>query len=244
MFLPSVPELISKVCPWKPKIILILRNPVDRAYSHFMMDIGKHRIEDNSSFEKFIELELKTMKNVGLTNVPVLPSIEWDSLGPSKNHLFHNPPKNMTEDEKDHAHWMVYRIRHMRNYLQRGIYSVQLERWMKYFKLNESLMVINNDQLNREPRKIMRKVLRFLNAPEPDYFEDDEVDVSLQEKALRSNSGVSSLLSVGGYDPMNNSTRHFLEKFYKPYNDQLADLLGEEWRGIWEPNTSAAEATI
>lgn len=27
---PHVPELISIICPWKPKIIMILRNPVDR----------------------------------------------------------------------------------------------------------------------------------------------------------------------------------------------------------------------
>jgi hypothetical protein len=29
MFLPAVPELIHKICPWT-KIVLILRNPVDR----------------------------------------------------------------------------------------------------------------------------------------------------------------------------------------------------------------------
>jgi len=32
---------------------------------------------------------------------------------------------------------------------------------------------------------------------------------------------------------MSNSTEEYLERFFKPYNDELADLLGEEWRGVW-----------
>eukprot|EP00977_Amphora_coffeiformis_P012180 scaffold2997_cov182-Amphora_coffeaeformis.AAC.10 len=32
---------------------------------------------------------------------------------------------------------------------------------------------------------------------------------------------------------MDASTRDFLRRFYKPYNNELADLLGEEWRDVW-----------
>lgn len=235
MFLPQVPELIYNTCPWHPKIILILRNPVDRAYSHFMMDLGKTRVDEG--FEKYIQQELQAMHKVGISNAPILSS-DWDPINTLQDHLFDNPPNNMTREQSDHAHWMVYRIRHIRNYLQRGIYSVQLERWIKFFPLNESLLVINNERFTREPRKVMGEVLRFLGSPQPDYFSDLNVSVSLKEEELLSRRGVSNLLSVGGYAPMSNSTRRFLEKFYKPYNDQVADLLGEEWRGVWGSATS------
>lgn len=232
MFLPQVPELISKVCTWSPKIILILRNPVDRAYSHIMMDLGKRRI--NATFEDMIQEELKVMRNVGLTNVPLTPPSAWDSLGRSQDHLFYNPPKNMTQEEADHANWMVYRLRHMRNYLQRGIYSAQIERWMKFFPLNESLMVINSEKLNQEPRKVMGEVMKFLGAPKPQYFESEEVDIHLKEKdTVYASAAISGILNRGSYAPMANSTRRFLEKFYKPYNAELANILGDEWRGIW-----------
>lgn len=35
-------------------------------------------------------------------------------------------------------------------------------------------------------------------------------------------------------DPLPNRTREYLHRFFKPYNDELADLLGEEWRGVWD----------
>ena len=31
MLLGNLPQVIDAVCPWKPKILAILRNPVDRA---------------------------------------------------------------------------------------------------------------------------------------------------------------------------------------------------------------------
>ena len=239
MFLPQVPELIYKVCPWHPKIILILRNPVDRAYSHYVMNAA-HRF--NLSFEEYIELELETMRKEGLTNIPNIPASEWGSLDGSLDHLFNNPPNHMTQEEADHANWMVYRTRHMCNYMQRGIYGVQLERWMKFFPLNQKLLVINNERLQREPREVLEEALHFLDAPKPDYFLDESVSVatSNKEKAASSANVVSNVLSVGGYPPMKNATRHFLEKFYAPYNNQLADILGEEWRGVWEYKSSSS----
>lgn len=242
MFLPSVPELIYKVCPWHPKIILILRNPVDRAYSHFVMDSSKQRVD--LSFEKYIELEMETMRQFRLTSIPNLPASKWDSVdydsAQMKRH-FNHPPNKMTQEELDHAHWMVYRHRHMRNYLQRGIYSVQLERWMKFFPLHEKLLVIHNERLHREPRVVMGEVLEFLGAPRPDYFENPKVSVSFHEDGERPKklSKSSSILSVGGYAPMPNATRMFLERFYQPYNDQLASVLGEDWRGVWDFDASA-----
>ena len=82
----------------------------------------------------------------------------------------------------------------------------------------------------------MKEVLEWVGAREPDYFEDESHPVVFDADKAREGSliaSMGSLLSVGGYAPMNNATRHFLEMFYKPYNAQLKDLLGEEWEGIW-----------
>ena len=38
---------------------------------------------------------------------------------------------------------------------------------------------------------------------------------------------------AGRYEPMPENCRRYLEKFFRAYNDQLADLLGEEWRNVW-----------
>lgn len=55
LFHPLVPERVVKYLP-KVKIIVLLRNPVDRAYSHFMHQ-KKLKNEDINSFEEAIELE-------------------------------------------------------------------------------------------------------------------------------------------------------------------------------------------
>jgi hypothetical protein len=34
----------------------------------------------------------------------------------------------------------------------------------------------------------------------------------------------------------------FLYRFYRPHNDRLADLLGEQWRGIWDMPVAVAPA--
>jgi Sulfotransferase domain len=236
MFLPQIPKLISQICPWMPKIILILRNPVDRAYSHYVMDSEKDSV--NLSFEQYIQLELETMRQHGLTNVPNVSTSVWATLNESRHgRHFRISRNNMTRKQHDHADWMVYRERHMRNYLQRGIYSVQLERWKEYFPLNQSLIVIDNDRLHKEPRQVMEEVLTFLGAPRPHFFADESVSMKTKDSVKRKGSrvmGIASLLSIGGYPPMANSTRRFLEMFFKPYNHQMVDVLGREWEGIWD----------
>lgn len=231
MFLPQVPELINKICPWHPKVILMLRDPVARAYSNYQMD--QRKLKDHESFETLIRKELQVMYKVGLTKIPPKSIEAWDPLDTTMEHFFYNPPDNMTDDDIEHAHWLVYRQRHMRNYIQRGMYSVQLERWMKHFVLGKTLLVISNDRFKMEPERVMGEVLRFLDAPRPQFFEDGSMLANFTTMRRGQNMVQNVLLSVGGYEPMANRTRKFLEKFYKPYNDQLGHLLGEEWQGLW-----------
>ncbi len=55
LFNPLVPERVFKHLP-NIKLIVLLRNPVDRAYSHFMHE-KKYNHEDLDSFEEAVEIE-------------------------------------------------------------------------------------------------------------------------------------------------------------------------------------------
>lgn len=200
------------------------------------MDSAKDRVR--LPFEEYIHLELESLRDQGLSNVPEIPASEWGALTETEDYLFEIPKNNMTEEEEQRANWMVYRQRHMRNYLQRGIYSVQLERWKNYFPLHQSLLVLNNERLIREPRKVMSEVLEFVGASRKDYFADESVSITIESEGDGKTSrglsaGMKSLLTVGGYKPMSNATRQFLEKFYRPYNAKLGRLLGDEWESVW-----------
>jgi hypothetical protein len=56
---PTVPERVYSLYP-QVKLIVILRNPVDRAYSHYWHNIGPKR--ENLSFEKAIEAEFSRIQ--------------------------------------------------------------------------------------------------------------------------------------------------------------------------------------
>ena len=60
LFHPHVPKRVQEVCP-KVRLIVMLRNPVDRAYSHYQM-LRKLEIEPISSFEMAIEQENNRME--------------------------------------------------------------------------------------------------------------------------------------------------------------------------------------
>jgi hypothetical protein len=44
---------------------------------------------------------------------------------------------------------------------------------------------------------------------------------------------------VHAYPPLDDSTKKCLEAFYTPYNSELKDILGEEWRDIWVQGKNA-----
>lgn len=67
IFHPHVPKRIAEITP-SIKLIVLLRNPVDRAYSHYKDHIRKQK--ENLSFEAAIE------KEMGLSNVQLNKMIE------------------------------------------------------------------------------------------------------------------------------------------------------------------------
>lgn len=61
LFHPLVPERAHKLCP-EAKVIMILRNPINRAFSQYQMECRKGR-EKSGSFEEAIQGELERISN-------------------------------------------------------------------------------------------------------------------------------------------------------------------------------------
>ena len=51
------------------KLIVIMRNPIDRAYSHFLMDKRFGWIGDKVSFEDYIDFEMKILEKINTNNI-------------------------------------------------------------------------------------------------------------------------------------------------------------------------------
>jgi len=112
-----------------------------------------------------------------------------------------------------------------RNYLvvvARGFYAGQVKGYMEYFPLGTSLQVLRYEHFIENKNLFMNELLEFVGAASYN-FKAYQLEKQLGPHKVRT-----------WYPPMNNRTRTYLVHLYKPFNDELADLLGEDWRGVWD----------
>ena len=231
LFLTDVPERIFKTLPWGVKIIVILRNPVDRAYSHFKMSIRTK----GKSFEELIDEEVACLNEVGLmNNAPLLseylkraqndevPSIaRVDVNGRNDYARFTIQYDKMNDMET--KHWKHYRKMFTNNYLQRGMYTVQLLHWKKYFPINKNMLVIRYENFEEQPSVVFGQILDFLQLPR-----------FIPAGGFETRHNTKTTIEQRTNKPISNTTRTYLNELFRPYNDLLADELGEEWRNAWK----------
>lgn len=92
------------------------------------------------------------------------------------------------------------------SYLSRGIYVDQLQSWMTYYS-DSQFLIIKSEDFFKNPKKIMQTVFRYLRLPD---FEN------LQFPVFNQNI----------YSAMDEKTRNYLSKFFRPHNKKLYDLIG------------------
>lgn len=133
LFHPAVPERVAATLP-DVRLIALLRNPVDRAYSHHQLMVRTGR--EDYSFAEAIEAEPSRLAQV-------------------KRELLEGRPSLTARKDRGHHHH-----RH-RAYLGRGLYADQLERWLRYFP-REQLLVIRSEDLFARPQETFEEVFTFL----------------------------------------------------------------------------------
>jgi len=172
MFFPKVPERVHALYP-DVKIIAILRNPVDRAYSNYQM------MKRNKSIPTTFEEELAREEK-----------------------LISNDQEEYAEDPT--SFWCKH---HPFAYKSRGIYVEQLKRWLDYFP-REQILVFSFEEFYSDPRRAMRKAFEFLG--------------------LR-NYQWDTGYTVHSYPEMAEETRKQLAEYFRPYNQELEQLLGQKF---------------
>ena len=114
IFYPTAPNRMKKILP-DVKLIVILRNPVDRAYSQYHHAIKFNIISPSTPFEKIIELSKERYAK----------KKEWDDI-------LNNHDSNPTQ----------YRAH---SFIARGVYADQLENWFKYYDKKQFLFLATED---------------------------------------------------------------------------------------------------
>lgn len=220
LYLPYVAERIGRSVP-NAKLIVIVRNPVDRAYSHWWHWYSRGR--EPLSFRDAIYEDIRRIES-GITFEGEEGAQLWE--------------RNFDFEIKRNE---------FRTYVDSGYYSQQIRRYLKHFP-EDHLKVIFMEDLVRNPQAIMLELYSFLGVKAADREMDFKPhNVALGRTALRlmkhvekfnvhnvlphriKNIGKKLLYMTGAtkkrIDP---STKKVLIDHYYPYNRDLEKLTGRD----------------
>jgi hypothetical protein len=212
---PKIPPRIKQLVPWS-KVILILRNPVDRLYSHYKMTVKDVFSLRSKTLEEFLYHEVQAMREFQMTTAP-LPSRDKNITDHPEIHQDHPLPEerwrpkmaiNSYTQDPELGHQVL---------LRRGLYSVQLKWWLKHFTLNEDILVINYNDMLEDTKSVLYRILDFAGIPIITSGNSSETYTKVRADNRKSER------------PMSDATRRYLQQFYAPYNAELETLLGHEW---------------
>ncbi len=181
MFHPAVPARVAATLP-DVRLIALLRDPVERAYSHYQMMARTGR--EPLGFEEALAAEPERLEGVEKFLVD-----ESELLRASGHREHHH-----------HRH---------RAYFARGLYAEQLERWLEHFD-REQLLVVSTEDLLARPAETYSEVLTFLELRDwqlddfPEHNKkpyaaiDPAVRARLEERYAEPNARLVELL---GWEP-------------------------------------------
>mmetsp|Transcript_43353 Transcript_43353/g.77928 ORF Transcript_43353/g.77928 Transcript_43353/m.77928 type:complete len:462 (-) Transcript_43353:12-1397(-) len=207
-----VPARLLCVAPWS-KVLAILRNPIDRAFSHYnYWNLwGGPYNGVRPSFERFISDDIKLLKSTGVIR-------DWNR---TNFESFSRSPEEMQS-------WENY-IKESRGQgpVGRGLYAIQLDIWIDEFKkVNKSvendLLVLQSEETKKNTHDAYERTVQFLGL-EPGTDKRHVIEKDHHPTHYISHNGIS------------NEAYKLLYDIYEPYNKRLYTLLGEsDWGGVWD----------
>lgn len=145
IFYPHAPKRVFEFFP-EIKLVALLRDPVERAISHYYHNRHMNRILKTKKKREPLSLEKAIARENGRIKADV---------------------KRLQTDENynrcsEYNHY---------SYLTKGIYVDQLKRWLEVFP-REQLLILKSEDFFKNSNAIVKEVLTFLNLPEfelPEY---------------------------------------------------------------------------
>ncbi len=223
---PLVPRRVRANLPGL-KIFILLRNPIDRAYSHFTMSARAGR-EQECSFEDIVRREMDEVSELLAAHERGYLAVDGDSkscysgidgapLGVAK-HAQGWPERKLRDD-------VDLRDFYYQSYIFRSLYRDQLHRWLRLFP-REQLMIIQSEIFFGNTADTMNKAVEFLGLEPFDFQAANQL-----ERKWDAGAG-NALKMPQNYPTMTSDTRDLLADFFEPYNRQLYRLIDADlgWR--------------
>jgi hypothetical protein len=230
----DVPRLMQQIFPWTHKFVVILRSPMDRAYSHYQMEVQRQPRQTNESFDFYVRQEIQEIVQSANGEEPL-------SICDIDESCQHGKDRHRTK-----------------HYVRNGIYAPQVHHWLQYYPRSDFLF-LNYDDLDRNTTDVYRRIVEFVGLSANHLWERNEEDGTndlqklfrrhhtgnhnkKEERVRRNqksndtdsnskNTNQPSKRRLGS--PMSKETRAYLQEYFKPYHAQLLkELENEEWNSV------------
>jgi Sulfotransferase family len=218
-----VPQRLLCLSPWS-KLILILRDPVDRAFSHYNMAYqGYHRrnvLHDDvpfPSFDEWIRRDYNVLVALGILQNDTDNAIRDDDQKQQQQQQQSLGYQGTLRERQGWAAYTKLAAIGTLGGLGRGLYSLQIIQWQEAYQIANQpldLLVLSSDSTRSHPQQAFDRICDHLGISrhelEPETLDGNQRDYS-------------------EIPPMSNATRQWLERIYEPYNQQLANILGKQF---------------
>ena len=220
---PLVPRRVQANLP-RLKIFVLLRNPVDRAYSHFIMSKSAG-LENECSFDEIVRREIDEVAELLAAHERGF----LDTVGDSKS-CYATADGTPIRVAKHAQGWPERKLRddldlrdfYYQSYVFRSIYHDQLHRWLRLFP-RQQLMIIQSESFFDNAAETMNAVAEFLGL-EPFEFQA----ANRLQRGWDAGAGNASQIPQD-YAAMDDATRRILTDFFAPCNQQLYRLIEEDF---------------
>lgn len=214
----GVPERMKQMNP-DVKLILVLRDPVERLISDFSQLIA-NRISQSRE---------------DLNNGSAQSSVD-KLVNISENDIWNRAKQKF----RDYVLRRDGGIDDRRTAIRTGMYSVHLERWLFYFNMSQ-IHIVDGETLIRNPYKELHKVELFLSLvpkirPEDFVYNPQKgfyciASSAVSRRSSVTNSTISCLSKSKGrrHVQVDEDLVIKLSKFYQPYNDYLYSITGRRF---------------
>jgi hypothetical protein len=109
-----------------------------------------------------------------------------------------------------------FNYRHF-SYLARSMYAQQLERWLEFFP-REQLLLIKSEDMYKEPDRVFKETLAFLNIPPGELRPEQQKDYKTYNPQ-----------KLTAPQKMKPQTRQRLVEIFRPHNERLYTLVGRDF---------------
>ncbi len=189
----EVPQRLFESCGKQAKIVMLLRNPIERFVSNFLMRVrtGTRHLHNSSALRTSLKVHLDEFLSAALSNkvdVARMPE-QWEKLlclfGPSANLIFE------------------------------GLYYVHLNNWLCNFPA-ENILVVNSEEFYSSSTVILSQVLEFLGLKPLDSETLSWITSTVYNKGnytvpiYQRLSGRDKKLLQGVYEPFNDALMKLL----------------------------------